>query len=362
MRATSIAALVVSLPFALSAQDGNTQIKNEIERLERSIKTKPIVSSDMPKANSVVEDALKVASASLRAGRVYVALERLGQAHDFLGGARTVVEKGKIAEGGLSAFETEWAKANLALSALEREARSRNWTKSPAALRALSEVAQGRSLPLLEGARGFALATGPRDGLFYMGQAQGEAEFAKFCAGLMLTRKGPALPRRSMLPELLALQEKVNAAFQPPRSIEQHPRFISLNAAIKTGRELDAQTSYSGSLYQYLDAVRHYGMLDEPTLDAGRQEKLKKSLSDARTKIEASAQDDSIALLFLERADSQIASHPDGTAPTADEWRSAQVIAGSVLPAYYATLNAPAALPQSPGKTVDITLVRWPYT
>ena len=362
MRATSIAALAVSLPFALSAQDGNTQIKNEIERLERSIKTKPIASPDMPKANSVVEDALKGASESLRAGRVYVALERLGQAHDFLGGARAVVEKGKVVGGGLSAFETEWTKANLALTALDKEARSRSWTRSPAALRALSEVAQGRSLPLLEGGRGFALATGPRDGLFYMGEAQGEADFAKFCAGLMLTRKGPAFPSRSMLPELLALQEKVNAAFQPPRSIEQHPRFISLNAAIKAGRELDAEKSYSGSLYQYLEAVRHYGMLDEPTLDAARQEKLKKSLADARIKIESSAQDDSIARLFVERAESYVTAHLDGTAATADEWRAARIIADRVLPAYYATLNAPATLPQKPGKTVDITLVRWPYT
>jgi hypothetical protein len=38
----------------------------------------------------------------------------------------------------------------------------------------LSETAQGQSIPLLEGGRGFASSTKPTDGLFYIGEAQGE--------------------------------------------------------------------------------------------------------------------------------------------------------------------------------------------
>src|SRR5438309_900221 len=80
--------------------------------------------------------------------------------------------------------------------------------------------------------------------IFYLGEAQGEAEFARFCAGLNLPRKGRAIALRSLLPELLALQEKTNAAFQPPRSIDQHPRFIALNSTLKLARELDAAKLY----------------------------------------------------------------------------------------------------------------------
>ena len=75
----------------------------------------------------------------------------------------------------------------------------------------------------------------------------------------------------SILPELLALQQKANAAFQPPRSIDLHPRFIALNSTIKLARELDASKSYAGALYQYLEAARHYGMLFMPSVDAAQQ-------------------------------------------------------------------------------------------
>ena len=129
----------------------------------------------------------------------------------------------------------KWNKANLALTELDRDALERDWKGHPAAVRALSEAAQGRSLPLLEGGRGFATATAPKDGLFYLGQAPGESEFARFCASLSLSTKNTPLALRSMLPELTVLQQKTNAAFQPPRSIELHSRFIALNSALKIG-------------------------------------------------------------------------------------------------------------------------------
>ena len=130
---------------------------------------------------------------------------------------------------------------------------------------------------------------------------------------------------------------------------------------MKLAEELDAQRFYAGALYAYLDAVRHYGMLDASTFDTAAQEQLKQDLAAAKTKIAASTSDDSIAELFLERAESY-AAHPDGSAPSPDEWRGARVILDQVLPAYYAAQQPAAQLAQSNGKTVDITLVRWPYT
>ena len=154
------------------------------------------------------------------------------------------------------------------MASLDQSVKDTNWNHLPVVVQALAQSAEGRTQPLLEGGRGFATSTAPKDGLFYLGQAQGEAEFAKFCAGLNLSRQGSSLPLRSMLPELQALQEKTNAAFQPPRSIDLHSRFIALNSTIKLADELDASRSYAGSLYQYLEAVRHYGMLSVAPLDA----------------------------------------------------------------------------------------------
>ena len=140
-----------------------------------------------------------------------------------------------------------------------------------------------------------------------------------------------------------------------------HDRFIALNSTLKAALELDASQAYAGSGYQYLEAVRHHGMLDAAPLDASAQTKTREDLANARARIDASKRDESLAQLFLERAASQI-EHPDGSAPTPDEWRSARVILDQVLPAYFAARIAVAVPKGSSRQAVRMTLVRWPYT
>jgi hypothetical protein len=346
---------------ATSADDAAAKIKAEVARLQQASKEHPVTDPDFAPLASIAQDSLRGALEELNAGRMYLSLEKLSLGSDYLAAARAGADKEKVVKGGLPAFEEKWGKANLVLTKLDEEAATRDWSHSPAAVRALSEAAQGRTIALLEGGRGFAPATAPKDGLAYLGQAEGEAGFAKFCASLDVPNSKPPVKLRSMLPELVALQQKTNAAFQPPRSIDLHSRFIALNSALKLGEELDARKFYAGALYQYLEAVRHYGMLDMPAVDAAKPPALKSTIADEQKKLDASSSDPSIAQLFLERAASQI-THVNGSSPTADEWRSAQVIVEQVLPAYFATEKAPAATSSHSGQTVTITLVRWPYT
>jgi len=164
-----------------------------------------------------------------------------------------------------------------------------------------------------------------------------------------------------VLPELVALQEKTNAAFQPPRSIDMHPRFIALNSTIKFARELDSSRSYAGALYQYLEAVRHYGMLNPVVPDAARQTALRSAVAAEFKKADAATRDDSIARIFLERANAWL-NKADGAATDDDEWRAVRIIVEEVLPAYEAALKPAAPVQQRAGRTATLTLVRWPYT
>lgn len=353
--------LVALIPPLAGQNSPASQIKGEISRLQQSLQDKPISDPNLKELTAMVGDALKSSAGAVDAGHLYLGLEKLGQAEDLLQGARSASDTAEVEKKGLPAFESHWGKVSLRLTALDKEAHGHKWTNSPLAIRALAEAAQGKAIPLLEGGRGFATATGPKDGLFYVGQAEGEADFATFCTSLSAVGKASAFPLRSLLPELHSLQEKTNAAFQPPKSIDLHPRFIALNSQIKLAEELDASRFYAGALYAYLESVRHFGMLDAPPLDAAAQAQLKQDLATTARKLSASSADDSIAQLFLERAASY-ATHPDGSAPTADEWRGARVILDQVLPTYYAAQKPPAMLEHASGKTVDITLVRWPYT
>ncbi|HEX3322006.1 MAG TPA: hypothetical protein VHR84_14965 [Terriglobales bacterium] len=355
-----LSALVLCAFIAL-AQTPSSQIQAEIDRLERSLKDKPITSKDFSAVNEMVSDSLKGAKDSLKSGHLYLAMEELAQAEDLLSGGRTIDEKSAAIGDSLPAFEAEWNKTSLQLTAYDQEARKKTWSNVPIAWRALAEAAQGRSIPLLDGGRGFATATKPQEGLFYVGQAQGEAEFAKFCSEVHPDSKPSGFELRSYLPELQKLQQKTNDAFRPPKSIELHPRFIALNSALKLAQELDSQKFYAGSLYQYLEATRQYGMLDTAVPEQTEQSKLKLEIESQLNKTASSEQDDSIAQLFLERASSYIA-HNDGSAPTPDEWKAAQVIVEQVLPAYLAAQKPARHVDHISGKTVTLTLVRWPYT
>ncbi|HVN20464.1 MAG TPA: hypothetical protein VMU05_16890 [Dongiaceae bacterium] len=339
----------------------SSQIKAEIARLQQSLKENPVTDQRLQSLTGMITDSLKSASEAADAGQFYLSLERLGQAEDLLQGAHAAGDTAEVEKGGLSAFESRWGKTSIRLTALDKDSHTRDWKDSPLAIRALAEAAQGRAIPLLDGGRGFATATSPKDGLFYIGQAEGEADFSSFCASLHTPAKGTVFALRSLLPELQALQRKTNAAFQPPKSIDLHSRFIALNSQIKLAVELDAQRFYAGALYAYLDAVRHYGMLDESPLDAAAQEQVKKAVTAATRNIAKSSGDDSILQLYLERAVSYT-THPDGSAPSADEWRGARVILDQVLPAYYHAQKPAAHVAGPSGKTVDITLIRWPYT
>jgi hypothetical protein len=343
MRGLTLFVLSLSLASFARAQP---EIQARIDSVRQSLKDHPIMAAEFPNIGSNIEATLKSAADALHFGSPYLSLEKLAQAVDLSYGARAFVEKSATVKS-FADFDSEWrkAEATLALPAA-------NWSHAPAALRAISEAAGVRATPLLEGARGFATATRPADGIFYLGEAQGEAEFARFCAGLNLARKGRAIALRSLLPELLALQEKTNTAFQPPRSIDQHPRFIALNSTLKLARELDAAKLYVGALYQYLEAVRHFGMLDAGPVE---QSAIVPSIDTLRRKLEASRDDDSIALLFLQRATAQATG-------TDDERKSARVIADTVIPAYLAARKPAAGLARAPAKTIEITLVRWPYT
>jgi hypothetical protein len=359
----STAALVVVLcSFPAFGQDASSQIRSDIQRLQQLLKENPAApDSDFASLNSSIEQSLAAATYAVNHNQLYLALEKVAEATELLGGLRTAKNNADVLKKGLPAFESEWGKASLQLTAMDQEARQRQWKGNPAALRALAEAAQGRAIPLLDGGRGFATSTKPQDGLFYVGQAQGEADFAKFCASLNLSTELAPLPLRSFLPELQALQRKTNEAFHPPRSIDSHPRFIALNSTLKLAQELDSSRFYAGALYEYLEAVRHFGMLDAAVPDAQRRIQLTKQITEREQALATSKMDESIAQLFLQRAHSHV-QHADGSAPSEEEWKSAGVILHDVLPAYFAAQKPAAPSPAGNARTVDLTLVRWPYT
>jgi hypothetical protein len=344
-------ALLAGFAFIAGAADVAQQIKTEIQRV-RDLASGVTPPQGFKDLKPYIEKTLKAAADDVAAGNVYAGLEKLEQASDMASGIRAAANDAAVVKGGLPAFEVELAKSRQRVSQAGPVAEG-----APAAIRALAETARVKAAALLDGGRGFATSMQPKDGLFHLGEAEGLANFARFCAGLDQGRATQGIAVRPLTPELIALQDKTNAAFVPPRSIEKHSTFIGLNSAIKLARDLDEAKLYTGALYQYMDAVLQFGMLNASAPDASAQDALRKSIAAERRKAAASKRDDSIVLAWLGRAESAMGSSPSG-----DAWKAATVVMTEVLPAYYAALGAARPVQEPAGKAVEVTLVRWPYT
>lgn len=295
------------------------------------------------------------AGEALKAKRYFAGIEELGRAWVLLESLHCVNENKESSTKGLAKFEAEWEKSATTLEASNTEPPPS--ANLPAAVVAFAETGRDKTTALLQAARPYASATDASTGFYYLGSARGTEAFARFCSSLELPRKGRALRFRSVLPELLGLQKRVLNVYKPPRSIDRHADFIRLNSTLKLAFELDANTRYAAALFQYLDAVQQFSVIEMAAPGPTEKSRLSREIADRRMVLAHSQRDDSIAQLFIERTQSIIASDP-----TPETWKNVKSVAAHVLPAYFAFLKKSARQEQNPKPVVTVTLVRWPYT
>lgn len=346
--------LILAVSTAVAA-DAKSQIQAEIERLQQSAKNQPADDDYWKDLAGLVLPSLDRADKALRAGDVYYSLEELGRARVLLNSYENTKQSPEVLKQGLKGFEAAWRQTSAELANADRDVQKRDWRGKPAVLRALAESAQGRSLTLVEASRAYANVTDPKAGYYYLGEAKAQSEFARFCYSLDLPSEGLQFAAHSVRPQIERLQDEINAAFVPPRSIERHRDFILLNSTLKVAGELDAGKLYAGALYLYLSAVQQLARINAAAQTPAAQQ-FQQRIADAGKRLGAAKRDDSIARLFLQRAEF-LATEKENDSQT-----KAAVIIEKVLPAYYAADKAVASGQQKAANLVTVTLVRWPYT
>ena len=288
---------------------------------------------------------LESAKRSLSSGRFLAALEDLGRVRVRLSAsAEASSHSGKTRDD----FEAFWTGARAGLAETDRKSPASAASALPAAVEALAQAAEGQTMILADASRAYERVTGPQAGFYYLGEARGDADWAAFCRSLEVRREGDPASLRSIAPELAVLQERASSVFQPPLSIDRHPQFIRFNATLKLAGELDAQGRRAGALYEYLDALQQLAAI------APAKKQPSESVESAARRLAASPRDESLGLLFVERAQNASGS-PAGQGAVA-------AILGEVLPAYDAALAPSPALAAPAPPAVTVTLVRWPYT
>lgn len=351
--------LMCALTPTAPGQDAASRIKSQIDHLLQALESESVSRPEWKEAKPDIAESLQRADDALHAGRLYLSLEKLADAWSLLRATENATRKTEeeLLREGLPGLESGLQKVRLELTTFEKQTAQMKWDAFRVAVRALAENAQGRAMPVLEGGHGFAILGDYASALYYAGQAKAGAEFSDFCRSIKLLRETAPFPLRSISPELLQLQERVTAAYQPPRSVEHHADFIRLNATLKLANELDAAKLYAGALYQYLDATQQFARLDAVAPSAAKQSEVSKSLQKMRSQLGVSQHDESIGQLFVERAEAGLTKSRSG-----DNWIAAETIVEQVMPAYFASSKASPIPEHSAPAGVTVTLVRWPYT
>ncbi len=295
------------------------------------------------------------AERDLRAGRLYSALEFVGRSRIFLeanhSAARAVQE-------GMEGFQSAWEPAHVANPENVKYVETAGST-APAIVRAFSQSARLRGPVMIGAAKSYADVTSAESGFYYLGEGSANLAWSRAVRTFGLPVTGTPLQTRSLQTELAVLQAKVNALFKPPLAQDKHPVFIRLNSTLKFAEELNDAGLYFGALQQYLDATQTFTSLRDSGEKIPDVEALRSAATQAADRLARSPQDASIALFFVQRAQSLLSLDQPAEAYV----RAAAAILNGVLPAYEATLKpAPVLASTASQHIVDITLVRWPYT
>ena len=341
----------------MSGGDAGDPVAREIRRWSAALRENTSKDETWLQIKKGSEPLLAGAEQALRDGRRLLALQRLASARAYLAAASYVESPPAVRVADVRGLESEWKRMGGALKDfLGKPDPGALEGVSPAAARALGEAALSQVRVYYDSSLEYGRSTIPGQGLFYLGLAQAQSEFVSLLRSLPASRGPGPPPLRSLHAELDALEADLLAAYRPPASIDRHSEFIAASAAVKEARELDAAGLRCGALLKYLQAAQRVSLLRGSVAPLSGAA-LAARLDELDTRLAASGSDDSIGRLFLQSAQAESASAAAGAPSPA-----ASVIAGDVLPRYFAALSAPPPETPKPSPLVTVTLVRWPYT
>jgi len=300
-----IALLALFLATPLVASSVDTRLAQEIDRLDGVLR-----SLDTPELDKDARPMLEGNRALLNRARAATSPSvRVYRLRDAAVGIETLryIIRHKADEKSLVRVQT-LAKASRA--SIEKPLAPMN---GPALQIALRQIAATRAQKLLRASVPFARAASPANGLFYLGEAEGNRKYRDFVESLPLGSVSEPRPNAAAIDAaLVTLDTAALAAFEKDPAGRAA---VGLSANLKEARQLAERDMLEGAALMMTEAQRR-----------------------ARVKVPKAVRSDSIAAMW-----------------------QAEEGGRDVLP-LYASLFAAAPAQAKIAKNVTVTLVRWPYT
>ena len=356
MRKLSLIAIFY-VSIAITPLFAGDPLATEIARWKDFVRTNPATDEDWKSLKEIVEPVIVRADNELTKGRRFSALHLLALVRANLAASKFLEDHPAEMRKQLDLFEQEWQKVGKSLAPVLEGKERPDLNGYPAAVRAVAEASYSEIKVYYDASLEYGKDTEPQYGLYYLGSAQGQYDFTKFCKTLQSTDKNKTVTFGNFENEIESFEDTVLAAYKPPLSIDQHPIFIRVSAMIKQAHELYDAGSYYGALYRYLEARYRYFRALEPG-QAINAEQAAKRAQEFENRFNQTSVDNSIGRLFLELGLSEV----EDTSPNTQGGTNARVIFDDVLPHYFSALEPAKVKRPAVTPVATVTLVRWPYT
>jgi hypothetical protein len=320
--------LILIIATTSLAQDANKQLSEIISGVENQL-TSLKVSDDLKQqcSNDIAD-----ARANLKLGNSYLTLYTIRTCQLELASLAYAEAKSDLSTKGSEAFAAEWQQLGNTLVEKEKALSDRT-SKVPAVIVALADVSQSQARPYYQSGRLYALNSNMAEGLYYLGLAPANLDFAILCRGLHLSRPKKATTEfRSPQPELIKLETVALRTYKTADVNAQQSQYSRLNSNLKMAAELIKDKMYEGALLKYLELKLYFGLIIT-TAEKEDLEHLRARTKEADKMLNSERVDHSIGLLFWQMADRSL--NPPGKAePSTAQIKRAVVILDQVLPAY----------------------------
>lgn len=304
------------------AQTGR-QLTDETAKLQKIVATLPIESDE---SRSLVAQLDEV-NAAVAAGYNYLGIYRLQVSWIELLAQKYRADRSEVEKKGMDAFEDDWRRLGDDLSTKEQALAKVDLLKAPAVAVALAQASQNQVRPYYQSGRLYGMNTTIGDGLYYLGRAPANLDFALFALQMTFARPGRHRQFSSFDAALASLERETLQSYRAPGASKRQAEFNNLNSKLKMAGELNKAGFYEGALQKLLEGSLVLGRINAPPGAADIKSLQEKSRAIGRD-LKQSKFDESIGLLFWEMAERLL-----GKADV-ESVRAAQVIIESVLPQY----------------------------
>jgi hypothetical protein len=323
-------ALLQVRAIPVQAQTVKEQISTEIVRLKNILASLNLSDEDsLPYLRQLNRTA-----ETLQSGYVYLSLYYLQGVEVDLIPLEYQQAKSNVEQQGVDGFEEEWRRLGEQLSEGEKIFANNRVKQTPVVVKALAEISQSQVQPYYKSGRLFGLNTTIKDGIYYLGRASANLNFAIYCQQLNFSQTRSSTKYHSLERQLQQAETETVKAFQQAKTAGEQQRYIAVNSTLKMAWELNRARSFSGALFQYLDVCLKLGLIKEASIDEQRFIVLQKQAESLRVHLSASKTDHSIGLLYWKMAQQALQRHTvDKT--DSNNLKRAAVILEQVLPRYF---------------------------